>query len=70
MIVKNAEKTIGIFCGKDAVQELNIQGDTAIVIFKTNKWKNFQGFKIEWFAKYQQGKSKFLKKEGLVASEG
>ena len=56
--MKTANKTVGIFCGKDTVEELNIEGDTAILIFKSNKKKNFPGFRIEWSAEYHETKSK------------
>ena len=60
LIIKTANKTIGTFCGKDALEELNIKGDTAVFIFKSNKRKTFPGFKVEWSAEDKGTQSEFL----------
>eukprot|EP00795_Rhopilema_esculentum_P012006 gene12006-2590_t len=51
LIIKDGQKNIiGTFCGKDTVKELNIKSNSVVITFKSNRRKNFPGFKIEWAA--------------------
>eukprot|EP00794_Sanderia_malayensis_P005497 gene5497-6182_t len=52
LLIKDANQvTVGRFCGANVPNELLIKGNSLTIIFKSNKRKNYPGFKISWSAK-------------------